>query len=545
MLDSIGLRIHNLRKNQWLVDMLESSKSADRVYNHQNPFNLKVDPETGEIFYDTQSKYLKLQSIRYGESKKELVFFKDKKLTSSHYYLGYQVRLDRDYIEFNYSIPKYLYGTNITQFVPHVYEIKNIFNRTNLEDMKFIQSIMYDRLIAFLKCFLKDRFPFSNNFGGIDLNDVEINRLDICFNQYFDSKKDALKYLEYQKRIKKKYLRETSKNKTDWGTSIFLNTDRYAAKIYHKGTEYISSNGEMNHHKKMNKMFKRALFQIDDIVDSKGRVIKEGLKTHADRILRYEISFRNAMMSHLYRKYVFAKHCVLRKQLEKSYIRVRKIKKRCDRLAEKGVLDPNKELRTLTKEEMTESTIYEKILYKKVSFRLAVGENTSNDNSSLVNLKYTSKGDVSLPLEALFSKAVLNEMFKVFNDFIEQFKIDVKEKFTDVDKRAMDYNQNVELYNTQIAEYIGEEKRAKINMNKIYSILAHLEYHTLDELVKMKIISRSGKYDIKKRLAKLGITPNQLAVDTMEVKTSFKFDRYIDHQLNGRSSLNTKNKFFI
>ncbi|MBS2210263.1 hypothetical protein KEM09_02570 [Carboxylicivirga mesophila] len=545
MFDSIGLRIHNLQKNQRLVDILESSKTADKVYEHQNPFADYVDTETGEIHSSNQSKYLQLKSIHYGDSGKQLTFFKDKKLTSSHYYLGYQVRLDRDYIEFNYSIPKYIFGTNIVQFVPHITEFKNSYGRAHLESMERIQAIIYDRLIFFVKYFLKMQFPLIDSFGWIDLNDVEINRLDICFNQYFESKEKALKYLEYQKRIKKRYLRETSKNKTDWGTSIFLNTGRYAAKIYHKGTEYGSSKGERNHHRKMNKAFKRNLFQVEDVYDTKGKLIKEGLQSHADKILRYEISFKNSMMSHLYRKDVFAKYCIVRKQLEKSYKKVRKIKKRCDRLIEKGAKDPNKELRTLTKEEITEAKIYEKILNKKVSFRLAVGKNTIQNNESLVNLKYSSKGDISLPMETLFSKALVKEMFNVFNDFLQQFKIDVQEKFTDVTKRVMNYNKNVDAYNEHFADYNKKGKQSKINMNKINSILAHLQYHTLDELVKMGIISRSGKYDIKSRLEKLGIKPNQLAVDTMDVHTDLTFKRYIDYQLWDKSPLKTKNKVFI
>jgi hypothetical protein len=36
----------------------------------------------------------------------------------------------------------------------------------------------------------------------------------------------ALKYLEFQKRIKKSYIRENSNYKADWSTSIFLSTER-------------------------------------------------------------------------------------------------------------------------------------------------------------------------------------------------------------------------------------------------------------------------------------------------------------------------------
>lgn len=543
MVDTIVLRIHNLRKNHKIVDILRAKNKGMTLVDIRNPHSQAFDSETGEL-YEKQDGFLQIKALEYHDTGKTQIFYKDKVfVTSSHYYLGYQIRNDRDFIEFNFSIPKFIHGTNLVQFVPHFGIGNQLYFSDQLVSMKNMQDMTYDRLILFIKRFLKRYFPIVEDFGGIDLNDVEINRLDICFNQHFNSKKEALKYLEFQKRIKKKYIRKTSKNKTDWETSIFLQTERYSAKIYHKGSEYGSKNGERKHHEKMNKKYGKEIFTIENKYYENGSLMKEGLQRYADRILRYEISFRNSMMSHLYRKKIFARNCPIFKQLHKDYKYVDKIQKRCERLSENKAKNPMKELQLVSSERKRNHKLYKSIINKTVSFRLKVDEKTKRANASLENMKFHRDFTVSLPLETLFSRMLLNEMFKEFNSFLKQFKVEVLINLNDAGNRVAQYNKDVELFNKHMADGYIDLPKAKINKNKINQIILLLRTNSLDELVKQKVISRATKYNYMNVLKRLNLGVNQLAVDETQVQTTLDFSGYLDSYSACVHALPLRNRF--
>lgn len=544
MIDTIVLRIHNLNKNREIVELLRAKGKGTTLYDIKNPHREYFDSDTG-LIYDKQEDFMQIKAMEYGDTGKTQIFYKDKILTSSHYYLGYQIRSDRDYIEFNFSIPKFIYGTNLVQFVPHYNENTRYYSRSEIEDLKSIQNLTYDRLISFIKTFLKNYFQTAYHFGGIDLNDVEINRLDICFNQHFNSKKEALKYLEFQKKIKKKYIRETSNNKIDWGTSIFLTTDRYSAKIYHKGSEYNSKDGERKHHEKINKTKKKEIFKIENKYDKDGHLISEGLQSYSDRILRYEISFRNSMMSHLYRKKIFARTCSMFKQMKTDHKEVDLVQKKCDRLLAKKVANPLKEFKELSNEKKINYKIYKSIMNKTVSFRLKVSEDTKKANSTIQGMKYSKNYGASLPLETRFSRLLLDDMFKYFNSFLRQFKVEVKENVSNAGKRVAQYNQDVEAFNQYIADDVIDKAKSKINPTKINQIILLLQTNSLDELVKNRIISRATKYNYINKLKEIGLKANQLAVDEIQVQTTLDFTGYCDYTMGGFCVLPLVNRYFI
>jgi len=545
MIDTIVLRIHNLQKNSKIVEILRAKGTGETFYDIKNPLRRLVNLDTGEIS-DKPDDFMQIKAMEYGDTGKTQIFYRNKIfVTSSHYYLGYSIRIDRNFIEFNFSIPKFIYGTNLVQFVPHHTENTRYHFRDEIENLKTVQNLTYDRLIFFIKSFLRKYFPSAYDFGGIDLNDVEINRLDISFNQHFNSKKEALKYLEFQKRIKKKYIRETSKNKTDWGTSIFLQTDRYTAKIYHKGSEYNSTNGERKHHEKINKTKKTDVFNIENKYDKNGKRLSEGLQSYSDRILRYEISFRNAMMSHLYRKKIFARTCLMFKQFRKDFKEVDSIQKKCERLLNNKVKNPLKELKELSPEKKKNHKLYKSIMSKSVSFRLKVSEETKKANSTIEGMRYSKKYEASLPLETRFSRMLLDEMFKDFNSFLKQFKVEVQENVTNAGKRVAQYNQDIEMYNTFYADGLKDKTKSKMNPNKMRQIIMLLQTRSFDELVKEGAISRATKYNYKNALEKIGLKPNQLAVDEIHVQTTLDFTGYCDYTMGGFCVLPLVNRYFI
>ena len=149
--------------------------------------------------------------------------------SSSHYSFSYHINFMRDFIEFNFSIPKYQFGTNILMFIEH--DRDKEFKMFSSQTLEYNLQKSYKLLSNFIANFFKREFTICN----IDLKNVEINRIDVCFNQVFNSKEDALLYLEYQKKLKKKNARDEQGVMHDWTTSLMYKTRRYSAKIYHKG----------------------------------------------------------------------------------------------------------------------------------------------------------------------------------------------------------------------------------------------------------------------------------------------------------------------
>lgn len=544
MIDTIVLRIHNISQYPEALQKLRVENEGTRYFHRDNPHEEDtIDEETGEIF--DKDSFLQVKQIEYADTGKTWMLYKNKVLTSSHYYLSYRIDFQRDLLEFNFSIPKYLYGTNIVQFIPHLNESSNTVPKEVLETLEFNIENTYFRLVTFLVHFMKEWL----NGLEIDETDIEINRIDIAFNQIFDSKEDALKYLEYQKRIKKKYIRETSKNKTDWNTSIFLSTERYGAKIYHKGTEYKSSNGERKHHTKINRQNNKEIFQIDDILDSEGNIIKEGIQSFSDRILRYEITFRASYMSYIFRKHIFAKNCPYFKALENDYKEVRKIKKRCEQniksKEEKQMLTTSeirqlmKEYTQLPREKKSNYRLYKEIMNKRCSFRMAILEEENIRNTTIEGLSNVKE----LPSKALFTKELLQQMFAIFTEFMKEFEVKKLDKFSDATQKVILYNQKVDEYNKNITN--PKERKTKLNELLINQILFNIQNYTLDEMVQLKLISRRTKYNYKKTLEKIGYTKNHIGGDINLNLSELNFKKYIDYLQYSNHSLTLKNKCYL
>ncbi|MBK3518242.1 phage/plasmid replication domain-containing protein [Carboxylicivirga marina] len=519
MIDTIVLRIKNIHQYPKVIESLRKEGEGNSTTILDSPHDKEaVDYETGEISND---RFLQVKQMHYSDTGNTFSIYRNKTLTSSHYYLAYSIRVDRDFVEMNFSIPKYVYGTNIMQFVPHKHEEHN-YNNDDLDSLEFNVEKTYERLMAFIDSFINDWFK------GIEIanEDIEIARLDICYNQYFKSEEDSLKYLDYQKRIKKKYLKRTTKNKVDWGTSIFISNGRYAAKIYHKGSEYKSSKGERKHHLAMNKKLGKEHFEVESKYKD-GIMIREGLEDTANRILRYEITFKNSYISYLYKKNLFAKDCPRWNQAQKDFKEVDKVVKKINerRLKGESIYQLETELRRLSPEKRVHHKIYGKILNRSNSFRLAISERDRQDNESLELCLKDDKGNFNLPKDALFSKEVLDEMFKVFLNFKEEFRISSMDKFTDTTKRIIAYNKDVEKYNKNLPKG-DKERKSRISETYINSILMLMQTHSFDELVQHKIISARTKYNYINALCKIGLNKNHLAVDSVEIEKSEEFTEY-------------------
>ncbi|MGN6437527.1 MAG: phage/plasmid replication domain-containing protein [Agriterribacter sp.] len=260
MIDTIVIRIHNINnypllKEQFYVPSKEKNTYTEALVHEDTGEIVENTFHHGFVYHDSE----RFISLRHRSSTY---------IASSHYNLSYLLDSTKGYLEFNFSIPKYEFGTNVLQFI-------NLFNQD--------ESIMYSELYKFIKDFIQ----LNLNEKPL-LDDVEINRIDLCYNQFFLSKADALAYLAEQNKLLVKFARSSSNKFRSYDTSIMYVTRRYSFKIYHKGTEFAKNDAK--------ELLKR---------NPKNYRLEE-LQGIADNMLRYEMTFRSSMIDYLVKHYMYS-----------------------------------------------------------------------------------------------------------------------------------------------------------------------------------------------------------------------------------------------
>ncbi len=519
MIDSIHLRVHNLSRYKAFLNYLLANSKQDMS---QSSITLPENKNARTIW---------VGMAEYHHRGKSLIFTKGGKLTSSHYSLAWNLPLGGDlgYVDFNFSIPKLLYGTNVIQFVQHKNECKKGLMNYTYDNYLANEERTYKRLRHFIKVFF-DKY-FWNGSQTISPYDIEIRRFDISWNQIFNSKKDALDYLNYQKNIKKKHLRYTSKNRQTYTSSIFYHTRDYGCKIYHKGSEYESSDGEKKKHIKANERIKNP--------DYKGRKVLfnvQQIQNFADRILRYEITFRNAYMSKIFWNSVFRRNNEAWKARMRKFKEFRKISDAAFGLTSSGKKSPfmykvymgnvfktnledKKNIERyqyrfkcvdlsvgLSKRDRNFFIWWNKQKQKRVGFFIKVDEETTRKvvgEAKLVDLGDGIERD--LPREVRFSPYLLKRCFKIFDDFRDHFEVKQRTYLTNSAQRIEEYNESVKNFNESLGSSIQEPKKQTIRVGNIKPILALLQQYSLEDLVENKMIARNTAWRYRKKFKQLEI----------------------------------------
>lgn len=471
MIDTLILRLHNLRKYDTLLRRLE-------VKN-----NPGFSAETAKV---DNEEVRKLRGMGYNSPKQIIGILKINKTgeflvktqvgkqmnASNHYAFTYFVNWTKDYIEFNFSVPKYKYGSNVLMFIEH--QRDRDFGYSYCSTMNYNIEKAPSFIISFIKQFLRNEFVLDK----IDFRDLEINRIDVCFNQVFSSKQDALKYLEYQKRLKKKYAHDEEGVMREYATSLMYVTKRYSAKIYHKGSEYTSN--DLKEHLKINKEKGREYFNT------------EKFQKFSDRMLRYELTIRNSYLNYLFKNNLFRKNCPHFQIDYKSYLRVANSMQKNDRISKKiGTLEGSaKELyqkanpyEKIDKNDRMTYKYVSKLLNSKTYFMLDVGERTELYNTKKV--EYTRD-------RARFCKEIISLCLDKLLEFIKEFQI----------KELPDEDKIVALIEHKNTYY--QSSLPKSEMIYFYSLLQ--KYGSFKEAGKYSGLSRATLYRYKKRFKEIGIS---------------------------------------
>jgi hypothetical protein len=505
MIDTVIMRIHNLRKYQIFLKRLENETTRMR----SDVFSI-MDKSTVQKLRKTGRSEEEISQImilhKTGQHIKRREVFK-RQNRSNHYDLAYLLDHERDFVEFNFSIPKYKFGTNILMDVEH--ERDQYWRYADCREFKHNVKRCVERFFLFIKDFLRKEFVFDD----INLHDVEIYRIDVCFNQVFKPG-EALPFFNYQRMAKKKYRREEDKGRMDYATSFMHASKRSTSKIYYKGSEYRQN--DKKEHLRINSEKGYPYFDI------------ARLEELASRTLRYELTIRNAELNYMFKHNIFRRDCSYFKMEYKDYLNTSKKVQRNDEIAKKvvGMSEAQKEAylkftpyQVISSDDRKIYKQVSKLLERQPRFMLATSADTKAYNQRTVNYKCEL---------AEFTPELLTLCFQKLENYINEFQI-----------RELPDEEKVSL---KIDEYnkANSRKMLKTGMMQFYGWL--VRYGSFSEVRKRSIYPDITFKRYKARFKKIGITERHIQPDTpfsMPI-ASKDLKGYHDFLFENRHLLNTK-----
>lgn len=448
MIDTIVLRLNNIDQYNKIRTQYETKTTDTQSDAYVKKTDIKNDNNAqvlSRIYFDSGS----IIPI----SKRSSTF-----IPSSHYNLSYFLNLRLNYLEFNFSIPKFVYSTNLLQFIPY-------FSQKPDE----IFSILKDFITEFInKYFIED----------IKYSDLQIHRLDLCYNQFFANKLDALYYLDKQKEFLVKYARSSKNNFRSYDTSLLYVTKRYSFKIYHKGTEFHKH--DLKHLANNN---------------PKGFSIPQ-LKEISDKILRYEITFRSSFIEYLF----------IQNKLFEPYIPVTLF----DLEHQNNPYDDN----------------YNPNFKKDHEKQYLIAQSLNYINKSKQFVFDTSREHAFKNFKSKFSQSLFNYMYIFFWDYVKKFQVECMLDILEVQKRIEQQNELIKSKNSIRRKQESEKGKTRL------SIIALLAQHqNLDQLYKTGLIPKSTVMKYKQELKKIGINaqmkPLNIAKPTLDyIDYKFYFGKH-------------------
>lgn len=439
---------------------------------------------------------------------------------SSINYIQYKLNPNARYLEFEFSIPKYLYGHNLAEFIPqgnsdYLFEEGAKYNFKNWNVQK---KFLYDRYMKFLNQFFTDLCVRFKLEAMPNLNYVEVRRIDLCYNQYYDTKEKALLALNEKKKLNSKKHRKNQKNINANGyehSLIYRSSSGSYFKIYHKGSEYIKSDGDLSKHLKINKTYLENKFKnlkptnkdqitfkelyydnklmleklFTDIAKEKPLSYDEKLKPklkelykktnrhlpydtkflkqEMDKVLRYEVSLRSPFFTYHYKNKFFRKNDTYHQESVNIFKEIKSVyDSRNDKLelkVPKWKHDIYKKMNKYLKRRIC--LVLNNSKYMKSFETESYNKRYQNFDYDPNTLRY-SIGRVKYSKTRLSEKDVgcfSNEMMKTcidhFKTLISYFEVDQVKPVLDISSKIKEYNDNVER---------NRERYNSINNFRIY-----------------------------------------------------------------------------
>ncbi|QNK64256.1 hypothetical protein H7F33_07165 [Pedobacter sp. PAMC26386] len=437
MLDTIHFRIHNLHKNATIKNQLATTDKKGSTSAEVSRSTLEIlegDKVRIHLFHDRDNilPFVRRSSFN---------------IPSSHYTVSYTLNEVRDFIDFNVSIPKFEWGTNVLQYIPYYDQSP---------------TAMYNLISVFFKKF----FGYLNSTP--DMRDLQICRLDLCYNQFFVDKQQALTYLNCQKELCVKYARSSKNNFRTYETSLFYHTRRYSFKIYHKGTEF-----EQNDRKEMLKRNADNLHVLT-ISDDQRHLLQKSqykkasinkLQHEADRILRYEMTFRTAYMDYIIKHHIF---------------------KEAD----------SKSIYTSVFKRMTQydNTVARKVIDKFQNTSLNFFMETEWDTPSKDLNVYIDN------LKGTFNFQIFNIMYERFWKKVKDYQLNIPMTPYDVMAKINSVNDITELKNNMLPKRLQKSTK---DVNRLLVLAMLSQYMDVENL--KRYLPKSSFFRMKGELNKMGI----------------------------------------
>ncbi len=419
MIDTINLKLSNVKSYPLTKLRFEqTSKSGQTV--------VQINEDDGEIITGGD-----FRALLHHDTDNIIPLTKRNTMyvPSSHYTLSYKYNIVTDCIDFDFSIPKYIHGTNILQFIKY-------FGQD--------ADTQYYYLMNFIKVFIN-----KISYEPINMVDISITRIDLCYNQFFASKYDALAYLNAQKELLPKYARSTKNDYRSYETSLSYITKRYSFKIYHKGTEF----------KKHDKVKLADNNPTGEGIDF--------LQDTADRILRYEVTIRKAQIDYLFREH----------ELYRPYVSF-----------------------FFNDRSRAGFRLHSPRYYDDIVKFCERGHNYV----CVPVIQATAIRTSSVH----FSKEVFTDLYKFFWDYVNKFQLECKMSVMDVMKRIDEKNTERDTISDDTLRHKNSYNKPMLTVLALLT-----QSYSLDSLRKSGLLPRSTFFHYQKKLKELGYTSKGKLID--------------------------------